>query len=796
MKRRLLRLSLVLIVSLVAFLYWLLVDLPSVDQLALHEPSIQLLDRRGRLLYESTVGRAGRHQPVSLEAVPEALIWATVATEDRHFYEHPGVDLRGVLRAIWLNLRGREVVAGGSTITQQVARNLLLSTDERQEQTLRRKLREAVLAWRLTRTLSKDEILLLYLNQMNYGGQNYGVAAAAWSYFGKPVAELDLAEAALLAGLTQAPGLYDPLLAPDLAKARQEVVLELMVRAGYLEAALAAEAAREPLQYNPEPYPFAAPHLVEMALQEVEALLTNGVLTAEQGLVVGTTLDLDWQQSAEQIISWQLAELAADGDHRAGNAALVALEPGSGAVRALVGSADYGNEAIAGAVNMALTPRQPGSALKPFVYAASFDPDRPDPWSPGTVLPDVLTTFTTADGDPYVPVNFDRQEHGPVAIREALAASLNIPAVVALAHVGLPRFQALALDLGLSTLADPFDYDLAIVLGGGEVTLLELTGAYGSLANGGLATTPYVIETIRDADGQLLYSAPAAVSQRVMDERVAWQISDILADPYARTLSFGRYSILQIDRPAAVKTGTTNDFRDNWTVGYTAELVVGVWVGNADYTPMRDLTGVSGAGPIWHHFMRAALADWPPNVFRRPDGLVEVELCALSGLLPGPDCPYRRVEWLLPEQIPVRHDDYYPVAAADGPVAGGVAGLNLPMALQPWARQQDLLLSDLPAGGEVGDLRLTAPVPGSVYEISPELPLAAQQLRLAAGGVTAAGVLTFWVDGERVCELSSPPHECWWPLAAGAHRIWAKTELPTGVKAASPPIHIQVNPPP
>ncbi|MCB0007170.1 MAG: hypothetical protein KDE04_11970, partial [Anaerolineales bacterium] len=298
---------------------------------------------------------------------------------------------------------------------------------------------------------------------------------------------------------------------------------------------------------------------------------------------------------------------------------------------------------IAGAVNMALTPRQPGSALKPFVYAASFDPDRPDPWSPGTVLPDVLTTFTTADGDPYVPVNFDRQEHGPVAIREALAASLNIPAVVALAHVGLPRFQALALDLGLSTLADPFDYDLAIVLGGGEVTLLELTGAYGSLANGGLATTPYVIETIRDADGQLLYSAPAAVSQRVMDERVAWQISDILADPYARTLSFGRYSILQIDRPAAVKTGTTNDFRDNWTLGYTPGVVVGVWIGNTDGHPMTESSGLRGAAPLWRRIMLTihdtpALYETlylngepPPTEFAPVPNVEEREVCLPQG---------------------------------------------------------------------------------------------------------------------------------------------------------------------
>ncbi|MEJ2749509.1 MAG: penicillin-binding transpeptidase domain-containing protein, partial [Anaerolineae bacterium] len=331
----------------------------------------------------------------------------------------------------------------------------------------------------------------------------------------------------------------------------------------------------------------------------------------------------------------------------------------------LVGNADFFDADSGGAINMALVPRQPGSALKPIIYAAALSPDQPQPWTAASMLPDVRTVFMTHEDEPYVPVNYSRNEHGPVLLRQALASSLNIPAVLMLDDIGVATAMDLAADLGISTLGEPDEYDLSFALGGGPVRLLDLTAAYAAFANGGSRITPGLILDVKDAAGNVVYTAVPDEPVRVLDERVAWLISDILSDNEARQLSFGPNSVLNLDRPAAVKTGTTNDFHDNWTVGYTPDLVVGVWVGNADSEPMENVSGVSGAGPIWHYFMRAALAGQPETNFVQPPGLVQVEICALSGLLPGDDCPYRRREWFLAGTQPVESDTFYQRVALD-----------------------------------------------------------------------------------------------------------------------------------
>ncbi|HEX7973684.1 MAG TPA: transglycosylase domain-containing protein [Anaerolineales bacterium] len=803
-------------------LYWLFAGLPSVEALptTFNTPSVRITDRQGRLLYEALPEQGGRHSVAPLSAIPLCLRQATIATEDGSFYTNPGVDLRGILRAVWINLRGGETLSGGSTITQQVARNLLLSAGERTERSLRRKLRESYLAWQLARRFSKDDVLALYLNQTYYGGMAYGVEAASQTYFAKPVTELDLAECALLAGLPQAPGAYNPFTAPEAAKSRQMVVLGLMEKAGAISAQERLLAEREPLAYASTPYPMEAPHFVNMVRAQLDRLYTPEQIAQHGGLVVRTTLDLDWQRQAEQAVTRQIEALARSDDglgHNVNSAALVALDPANGGVLALVGSPSYTDTLHAGAINMALSPRQPGSALKPLVYAVALDPARPQPWTAATMLLDVRTSFATHEGRAYIPANYDNLEHGPVLVRQALASSLNIPAVLTLDHIGLKGLFNLASSLGITTLIDPDRYDLSLALGGGEVRLIELTAAYGAFASGGYRVEPYTIQQVTDAQGNALYTQPPPAQVRVLDARLAWLISDILSDNDARRLGFGPNSILRLDRPAAVKTGTTSNFHDNWTVGYTPDLVVGVWSGNTDYQPMRDVTGLTGAAPIWHQFMRTVLAGRPQQVFARPPGLVQVEVCALSGLLPTPSCPYRRTEWFITGTQPSLPDTIYRTVVIDAatglPATSDTpperrraqTALSLPPQAQPWARSQGLfLLSDLllannqqpdqPANQPTAppSLIILSPSSGAIFNLSPGMPPEAQRLHLQAAAGEAFRVVSLFLDGDVVASLSAAPYEAWIPLKVGVHQAWAGAVRPDGTQVLSATINFEV----
>ncbi len=376
---RILSVGFILILGPLLYIFW---GLPSIDSLpdTYMTPSVRITDRNGRLLYEILPEVGGRNTVLSIENIPQCLKDATIAVEDKNFYTNPGIDMTGILRALWINIRGGETIAGGSTISQQVARNLLMSEDERLERTLRRKLREAVLAWQMTRKLSKDEVLALYLNQINYGGMAYGVEAAAQTYFGKPASELLLPECALIAGLPQAPGAYNPFTNPDLAKERQRVVLGLMQRQSYITEEERLRAETTPLSYNPVPYPVEAPHFIWIIKDQVDRLAYTGVLNAHQSLVVRTTLDLDAQHLAEDVLKRRIEGFINEDaaiSHNVNNAALVAIDPHNGEILALIGSADYFDASIDGALDMAISPRQTGSAFKPFIYALALDPTRP-----------------------------------------------------------------------------------------------------------------------------------------------------------------------------------------------------------------------------------------------------------------------------------------------------------------------------------------------------------------------------------------------------------------------------------
>ncbi|GAB4409781.1 MAG: PBP1A family penicillin-binding protein [Anaerolineae bacterium] len=795
-----------------AFYAWVFVGLPDVDEIEarLALPSTRIYDRQGQLLYQIADPSTGLNRQVNREDVPDCLIQATLATEDANFYRHPGVDWQGIVRALWINLRGGEVVAGGSTITQQVARNLLLDPQQRGERTLRRKLRESVLALQLTRHYSRDDILLLYLNQTYYGNLAYGVDAAARTYFGKAVEELALAECAMLAGLPQAPALYDPLTNPAAAKARQRVVLDLMVRHGFLSQAAADQAYAEPLQFAATPFPIEAPHFVMAVWTQLQRDFPDEL--RQGGLEVITTLDLNWQHTAEEAARRHLARLnnppSGEPPHNAHNAALVALDPYTGQVLAMVGSPDYFDERIDGAVNAALAPRQPGSALKPFTYAAAFDPQRPNPWTPATMILDVRTPFVTRRLESYTPANFGLVEHGPVLVREALASSYNIPAVVALEHIGVDTLIHLLTSLGISTLSDPNRYDLSLTLGGGEVRLLELTAAYAALANGGYRLTPTLILEVRDREGHILYEwHPPIWDTPVIDPRVAFLITDILSDNEARIPSFGPASALNIGRPAAAKTGTTTDFRDNWTIGYTPNLVVGVWVGNADNTPMVEVSGISGAGPIWYEFMRQVLRGQPELTFPVPGGVVRAEICATSGLLPTPYCPHTRWEWFIEGTVPTQPDNLYQPFVIDrrtGLLADATTPpeereervyLVLPPEAREWALRQGIPQPPLDAhlvGAPQDEARLLSPDPYTVFRLTPLLPVEAQRIRLRAAVPADTIEVTYWLDDAVLDTTRQAPFDTWWALQPGEHTVYAVVRRSDGTALTTPAVPFRV----
>jgi len=632
--------------------FWIASQLPPAEALRARSvkfATTQILDKEGNLLWEIIDPTGGRRTSVTLDQISPQLINATIATEDRFFYVNVGVDPIAIGRAVYYNVTEGEIVSGASTITQQLARNVLLSQEERTQQTLSRKVKEAVLAVEINRRYTKDQILEIYLNQIYYGNLAYGIEAAAQTYFGKPAKDLTLPEASLLAGLPQSPAVHDPYSNPDGAKKRQSDVLRLMVEAGYISRAEAETARLSDLTLQELRSAFAAPHFVTYVRQELETIVPPEYIY-QAGLRVHTTLDPRLQAIAEEEVRQQVNALAG---RNVSNGALIAMDTTTGHILAMVGSKDFRDESIDGQVNMAISPRQPGSTMKPLTYLATFEKLG---WTPSTLVMDIPVEYPDGAGNVYVPKNYDDKFHGPVSIRTALANSYNIPPVKAQALVGTAALKEMATRLGISTLTRN-DYGLSLTLGSGEVPLVEMTGAYQAIANRGQRVPPSTILKITDAFGRVIEPARPQPRQVLLPEH-AYLITHILADNEARTPAFGPNSHLRLSRPAAAKTGTTNDFRDNWTIGYTPDIVTGVWVGNADRTPMVNISGLAGAGPIWHNFMERGHQGLPVRDFARPEGIIELEVCADSGTLPSPVCPERRKEIFYKEQPPLgpEHD--------------------------------------------------------------------------------------------------------------------------------------------
>ncbi|MBI3963887.1 MAG: PBP1A family penicillin-binding protein [Candidatus Kerfeldbacteria bacterium] len=603
--------AILLLVVGVAMAAWYAKDLPNPDQLLNRKlaESTKIYDRTGQtVLYE--IHGEQRRTVVQLEDIPLHLRQATIAIEDQNFYQHYGFSVTGFIRAAWINLiSGGRRRPGGSTITQQFVKNSILTS----EKTVTRKFKELVLSFELERKFSKDQILQLYLNEIPYGSNNYGVQAAAANYFGKDVRDLTLAESATLAALPQAPTFYSPYgNNTDALSVRQRHILALMENLDFITPEEREAAEKEEITFQPKREQIIAPHFVFYVREQLVERFGESVVETG-GLKVITTLDMDKQRAAEKAVTEGVA--AIEERYNATNGALVALDPKTGEVLAMVGSRDYFDIEHDGNVNVTLRPRQPGSSFKPVVYATAFRRG----YTPDTMLFDLTTDFQTGSGA-YTPHNYDNREHGPLPMRRALAGSLNIPAVKTLYLAGLTNVLDLAHDMGYTTLNEPDRYGLALVLGGGEVRLLDHVSAFAVFAREGLKHPTHGIAQVQDKNGKTLFEQKVT-EERVLEEYVAREINSILSDDASRAFIFGSGSKLTLPgRPVAAKTGTTNDFHDGWTVGFTPSLAAGVWVGNNDNTEMaRGADGVFTAAPIWNAFMRAVLDGTPVETFKTPD---------------------------------------------------------------------------------------------------------------------------------------------------------------------------------
>ncbi|MFC2052706.1 transglycosylase domain-containing protein [Chloroflexota bacterium] len=668
--------------------YQIASTLPDISDLRQHASQFEttrILDRNGNVLYEILDPNAGRRTYVPLDKISPFLVAATVATEDKGFYSHPGFDTSAIVRAFMQNYQRGETVSGASTITQQLSRALLFTPEERSEQSYQRKIREAILAAEITRRYSKDEILELYLNEIYYGNLAYGVQAAAETYFGTTADNLTLGQAAFLAGLPQAPAVYDVYTNREVTFSRQEDVLVLMYQDSQEQGCIYVSNNPQRICLNPvdvtnaavaiKNFEFIPPHIKIRSphwVNYVRSLLEeqyDAQTIYRAGFTVYTTLDPGLQKMAEEIVQEHIKSLS---DKNANDGALVAISPSTGEILAMVGSANYFSEEISGQVNMAISPRQPGSAIKPITYLAAFK----NGWTPATLIWDVPSEFPPSgrlddNRPPYKPVNYDGRFHGPVTVRSALANSYNVPAVKTLASVGIyddpanewdDGFISLAKRLGITTL-NQVDYGLSLTLGGGEINLLELTNVYATLANNGRLMPPVAITRILDHEGQPVYEYHQPVGEQVLRPENAYLITSILSDNHARTPAFGPNSVLNLPFPSASKTGTTNDFRDSLTIGYNPDIAVGVWVGNADYTPMQNVSGLNGAAPIWAEFTASAvqkLTGGNPTQFTKPGGIVEQVICAISGTLPSKWCPKQTSELFAADQPPLpKEEDFW-----------------------------------------------------------------------------------------------------------------------------------------
>ena len=716
--------------------------------------SVRVLDREGQLLRELPSQRASRSVSLSADApLPPVVRDAFIASEDRRFEWHPGVDPLAMLRALASNLKSGRVVSGASTLTQQLARLLVP-----RRRTLAGKAQEALWALRLTAHLPREEILRAYLNRVALGHDLVGVEAASQAYFGRPARTLSVGQTALLAAIARSPARVDPWRDPEGATRAMREVLGRMQRAGRLDAELARVAATADLDLVPPARPFGAPHLVVDLAGKLETLGLG------RAVEVRTTLDPALQREVERSVR---SELAADA--RLGQAAVLVIDNASGDVLAYVGSADFGDDAREGQNDGVRARRQPGSALKPFAYGLALASG----WTPASVLSDVDLEVGTASGA-WLPRNYDRRQHGPVRLRAALANSYNVPAVELTDTLGPERVLEVLREAGFSSLeASAEHYGAGLVLGNGDVSLWELARAYRGLARGGVVEPLRLVRTATDPAGERLAATPELAPRRFLPSDAVALLTDLLSDEGARAPAFGLDNALRLPFPVAAKTGTSRAYVDNWTVGFTRERTVAVWAGNFDGRPMQRVSGITGAGPLFSRVMRRAMAGVRPAPLVDRARFERVRVCPLSGHRAGEACPGSYEEVFLPGTAPAtpcamhRLSEGRPVLALDARYAG-------------WAERERLDVA--PARGATEDPGFLTPRDGDEFLLEAGVPLSSQTIpvRVQGAGRLLVDGAPVPVDGVGRTRVA---------LSPGRHRLEL---VPAGATSAAPSVEIQV----
>jgi len=647
---------------------WYGKDLPSPGKLSqTSQNSTVFYDREGKVIYEMYKDK--NRVPVDIKDVADNLKKATVAIEDKNFYKHRGVSQTGILRAV-LNIFLKRRLEGGSTITQQLIKNVLLTS----QRVISRKVREIILAIEVERRYSKDQILEMYLNEAPYGGSYWGVATATSAYFNKSPKNLNLVESAILAGLPQNPSYFSPFIGKNSAwKDRAIDVLRRMREDGYITKVQEKKALTDldKVKFASPRLNISAPHFIFYVKNMVEEEMGPKII--DTGVKIKTTLALDVQKSAEKIVKDEISKLK---DFDVSNAAVVVLDSKTGEILAMVGSYDYNDDKF-GKFNAALGLRQPGSALKPFEYGLALEKG----YTAASVIMDVKTVFPNQGEKDYIPENYDGKFAGPIQLRFALGNSINIPAVKILAMVGIKDFLQYLSNFGMDTFGPTQEnikrFGLSISLGGGETTLLDLTSSYAVLANGGTKRNLSSFTEISDFNNKKLYQEIKAKEKQIVPEEVAFIISHILSDNNARIQVFGPNSYLKIPgKTVAVKTGTTNDKRDNWAVGYTKKITIGVWVGNNDNTPMnaKIASGITGASPIWYQLMTEVLKKYEDGIIDKPANVEAVQIDAYLGGLPKDGYP-NRAEYFIKNSEPKDISPFYKklkISKSNGKLANDV----------------------------------------------------------------------------------------------------------------------------
>lgn len=626
--------------------------LPAPDKLSdSRQNSTVFYDRNDKVIYELYKNK--NRVPIKSEEIPDVVKQATVAIEDKHFYKHGGISKMGILRAAIFSMLGN--TQGGSTITQQLIKNVLLTSERK----LERKIKEAILAYQVEKKYSKDQILTMYLNEAPYGGNYYGVGTASKAYFNKEPKELKLVEAAFLAGLPQQPTRYSPFINSKGAwKSRTKDVLRRMREDKYIDknTEKKALAQLDKMVFSKQYSDIKAAHFIFFLKDNIEQEFGPGLIS--KGVKVKTTLDFDLQEKAEKIVRDEIFKLT---KFQVGNGALVSIKSNTGEIITYVGSYDFANEEYGKYDVVWKGKRQPGSTLKPIEYALALKKG----YTAASLIMDVKTAFPNVTDEDYIPENYDNKYRGPVQMRFTLGNSLNVPAVKMLAMIGVRGFLQQAYSMGISTL-EPTDENikdlgLSASLGGGVTTLLELTQAYSVFANDGNRVEPYGIESIEDFDGNKIYEHKEQSPQSVISKEVSFIVSHILSDNNARLDTFGPNSYLKIPgKTVAVKSGTTNDKRDNWAIGYTKSITLGVWVGNNDNSPMNKAiaSGATGASPIWHDTMKVLLSEFDDGIMEKPEGVEAFEIDSFLGGLPKDGYP-SRTEYFIKGTVPKTVSPFY-----------------------------------------------------------------------------------------------------------------------------------------